>query len=175
MSRTYYEQFENLWEIFISKFKGSLTVDFKNQKISYPLLKIALNDAKSSWESRYDEAGVWMANLMEEHPEKGNLVRKILTEDMKFTEFPEKKPLPPYIGSAAGLAGGAAGYFIAQIFTNNWILKGVASAVPFAMIVGAVKVMEKKSASACEQKMINDYIAQLDKYKNSVCSVLQSL
>ena len=173
MSKMPRERFEVLWEEFINKIRASVTVDFKGHKINHALMTIILNDAKSSWENRYLEAGVWFTDYIEENPEKGALIRKILIDDMRFTEVNMKNPLnSPLTAPIASIVCAAAGFGITSLFTNSTIIKTIVPTVAFAATTGGVMLAKKNLAPAFDKKLVEAYISQLEKYKLGIISIL---
>lgn len=165
------ENFERLWDKFYVALKGRIMKKAKNQELTYPLMKLILTDAKSDWETEYEECGRWLRKYMEENPAKGRIVCDILT-DMTFREVEKKPDSLGMAGLVAPLAGAALGFGISSLFGAGIVIKIVSAVVPAGLIFGTTKVIEPKMKDRSMQGLVEGYLSQLEKYKNSVLSVL---
>ena len=81
------KQFEELWEDYISSFKGSLISQTHNQPMSYHLAKRTLEEVTLSWLSEFDRRGRWLMRLEKEYPDKGGAVKDIFRNDITIKEI----------------------------------------------------------------------------------------
>lgn len=165
-------EFESYWDRFTARLMGTLMNESKKQEITYSVASILLSDAVMSWSLSYDDCGSWLARLKSEEPEKGELVSQILTNDIKFTEVKPKKTMPPVVNAVAPVVGAALGFGISHALDAAVLVQIISTVVPGVLIYPATKsvgnMMEENKKSA----VIEDYMAQLEKYKKSVISVL---
>lgn len=166
------ENFERLWDKFFVGLKGRIMKKAKNQELTYPLMKLILSDAKSDWETEYEECGRWLIGYMQENPAKGRIVREILTDNMSFKEVHKKPDSLGVAGVLAPLAGAALGFGVSSLFGAGIVVKIVSAVVPAGLSFGAVKAIEPKMKEKSLSDLIDGYLSQLEKYKNSVLSVL---
>ena len=166
------DNFERLWDVFYVRLKGKIMTKAKNQELTYPLMKLILSDAKSDWTTEYDECGRWLKDYMQENPAKGRIVWEILTDNMSFKEVAKKSDSLGIAGTLAPLAGAALGFGISPLLGAGIVIKIVSAIVPAGLAFGAVKTLEPKMKDKSLSDCIDGYLSQLEKYKNSVLSIL---
>lgn len=172
MNNTDKERFESLWNDFVVLVKGKLINTSNNQRLSTSLANLILRDAASIWDSEYEICGKWMSQLYECDPQKAKLIREIILNDMKFSEITEKKEMSnqyniiiPTIGAIVGLG---ISYFAGA---GKWI-QTISTIAPAVLLYPAAKTFSKQQTDINRKKTIEELIGQLDKYKNSILSVL---
>ena len=79
-------KFQELWDNFVSSFKGILITESSKQGLSFAIVKLSLSESVLTWSSEYTINGRWLYKLIQEEPEKGALVKEILTKDISLTE-----------------------------------------------------------------------------------------
>lgn len=165
------DNFERLWKDFISRLKGQILSQSKQKTLTYSYIKLLLENEVYSWDSDYEECGRWLKTYINENPRSGEMIRDILLNDMTFTEItPAKKSdilnyVVPAIGAIAGLG-------ISSILNAGIIVKIVSTVVPGAVLYPATKSVSSYINDYNNQKLIDDYIGQLDKYRLSIISVI---
>lgn len=166
------ENFERLWENFISKIKGKLINASMQKKLTFSYVKLILDNEIYAWDSDYDEEGRWLRQYTDENPRCGQLIKEILFNDMSFTEIePPKKA--DGLKYAVPIVGAAAGLGIASIFNANLIVKAISTVAPAAILFPTTKTVLSYFSDSNSQAMIDSYISQLDKYKNSIISIIE--
>lgn len=172
MNTTEKEKFESLWSDFIALVKGKLITTSSNQKLTTPLANLILADAAASWGSEYEINGKWLSKLKETEPEKAELVREILLNDIKFNEIDTKSELPEYYNYVIPAVGACAGLAISMYLGWSKIIQAVSTVLPAVLLYPAVNTYRSRIGAANAENYIENYIQQLDKYKNSVISIL---
>lgn len=172
INMTHTENFERLWDNFIVKLKGKLLNVSMQKELTFSYVKLILDNEIYAWDSDYDEEGRWLKQYMNENPREGQLIKEILLDDMSFTEIePPKKAdsltyIVPVVGAAAGLG-------LSSIFNANLIVKAISTVAPAAILFPTTKTVLNYFSSYNSQTLIDNYIGQLDKYKNSIISIIQ--
>jgi hypothetical protein len=172
MENTDKEKFESLWRDFVALVKGKLITTANKQMLSTPLANLILNDAKASWGSEYDINGKWLSKLTEVEPDKAALIRAVLLDDMTFTNVETNKPFPSYYNYIVPTAGAIAGLVVSACVGATKLIQGVSAIVPAVLLYPAVKAYGKQRDDMNRDKDIEAYIHQLEKYKNSIVSIL---
>lgn len=173
MNNTNQTEFEALWKKFVIRLKGKILRRWEKRSLSASELKLLLVEAALGWDSGEDEGGRWLRGYTKEHPAEGELIRTILVEDMRFTEIPPQKELPESMTYILPAAGAVVGLSVATYFRANWAVKAASAIAPGMLIYPAAKAVQGSSQAKNRQNVIDGYIAQLDKYKQSVLSVLE--
>lgn len=172
MNITEKEKFESLWKDFIALVMGKLMNTVAKQKLSTPLANLILSDAASSWNSDYELNGKWLSNLKEIDPPKAELVREILLNDMRFVEIETKGELPAYYNYVIPAVGAGAGCAISMYLGYGKLVQVASTVIPAVLLYLAVTMFRRRTDEINKEKCVEDYIAQLEKYKNSVMSIL---
>jgi hypothetical protein len=169
---TFINQFEELWEDYISSFKGSLISQTNNQPMSYHLAKRTLEEVTLSWLSEFDRRGRWVMRLEKEFPDKGDVVKDIIRNDISIKEIASSdshvsasKYLLP-----AGLA--AVGYFAAKLLAYNPIKTACLVLIPALISVPILNNHLKNRQKNKEDAIIDSYVNQLNKYKVAILEEL---
>ena len=172
MNTTEKEKFESLWSDFVALVKGKLITTSAKQKLTTPLANLILADAASSWGSEYELNGKWLSKLKETDPQKAELVQQVLLNDLKFTEIETKGALPDYYNYVIPAVGACAGLALSMSLGCSKIVQAIATLVPAALLYPAVTNYRSQAIASNTEKDIAGYLQQLDKYKNSVISIL---
>jgi len=131
-----------------------------------------LRDARLSWESDYDENGRWLKKYKEENTEKGKMIYDILLEDMIFTEINSAKGNNEVMNYIIPVVGAVAGFGISSLLHANAIVKAVSTIAPAVLLYATTKSVGMNRKDNSTKQMIDAYIAQLDKYKVSIISII---
>lgn len=166
-------QFNIHWQNFITQYKGRLSLGSKAQKITFGYVKIQLDDIMSMWSSSDTEAGKWLEKYNAVNPQKGKLLRKILLEDIKLEEI-EENGSSDILAYIAPVAGAALGYSISFALGAETLVKAASSILPAALIYPISKNVCENAKKTREERLIEEYTAQLDKYRQSVASVISN-
>ena len=165
-------KFQELWSDFISSFKGRLITESNKQELSIGLVKIILSDAVSTWSSEYTINGRWLYKLMQEDPERGELVKEILTKDISITEVKSESSNYDSLKYIIPVGFGAIGYGVARIAGIATFGTVCATLIPMAVVYPLTIISFSNKRKIVNEEMINAYIKQLEKYKESIISVL---
>lgn len=166
--------FEKKWNKFITKLKGSLIELSEQQQISYANTSIIFDEVASCWSLSYDECGRWLADLAKTDARKGELVKTILTKDLKLEEIPTSKPFPLAARIGVPVIGAAVGFGFSHFLGAPIWGQIVSTAVPAVLLFPVMNVVAGTKERDDQNKQISSYIEQLDKYKKSIISVLET-
>lgn len=172
MGNTEKEKFESLWNDFSTLVKGKLITTAQKQTLSVPLAKLILTDAAGLWNDEYSMYGRWLQQLSQNDFERANLIKDILFKDMTFVDVDSKKMLPDYCNYLIPGLGACAGYALGRYFDFGKIGQIASVIIPAILLYPAVKMFRNNQAEVAIEKTVNAYMEQLEKYKNSVLSVL---
>lgn len=165
------EKFLSLWGEFLTRVKGKMMTQANKQTLSYPLARLLLTDELGAWFSDYEASGRWLSTFAKEHPEQAEQVKAVI-KGIHFDELKAVRNAPEYLQYAVPLAGALAGYGIARYFGAGIVTQIASTALPAVLLYPAVKtVMGNKDTNAV-QTLINQYIAQLDTYKQQILGLL---
>lgn len=165
-------QFEELWGNFVLSFKGELITQSKQLTLSFPLVKLIFTDKVLSLTSEYNMFGRWLGQLTQENPIKGALIKDILTKDMTLTEETMTKEIPLVSKYVVTGSAGAVGYIAAKVLDMGMLGSAILTIAPMVVSYPAVSTYISARKRKDVDDLIDAYVAQLEKYKKSVCSVL---
>lgn len=172
MEETITQSFERVWNDFLSLFKGNLLTEAAKQELTLASARLMLAEAKLTWTTEYSLCGAWLSRLRKEDPRKGELVKTILTDDMKLSEA----GLESYNGSAVKIAVpvgvGIAGFLISHFAGAGIIVQAGSTLIPAALTYPLSTQFVKDRRTKVENRIIDNYVAQLNKYKRSAISAL---
>ena len=165
-------KFQELWQDFVSSFKGNLITESHKQDISFATAKLALGEAVSTWASEYTINGRWLHKLIQENPSKGNLVKEVLTRDVVLSEEKSNGPKSDNLKYIITIGAGAIGYGIAYVAGLNTVVTACAALVPMVLAYPIANryILDQKEKARAD--LINSYVNQLNKYKQSILSIL---
>lgn len=166
------QKFEELWQDFISSFKGNLITESRKQSLSFPIAKLALSEAVSTWTSEYTVNGRWLYKLIQDNPAKGNLVKEILTKDIALTEAKPKSAKSDSLKYIAAVGAGAVGYGISRALELETVGTACATLIPMAVAYPAAASYLTNQKEKAEKNLIESYVDQLGKFKESILSTL---
>lgn len=166
------EKFVSLWNNFVSLTKGKLIQAAKGQDLTQPLANLILSETSHTWMSEHELNGKWLCKYTEENEKKASLIKEILLSDMRFDEIKQKSIMPGYYTYLIPAIGAVAGYAIGDYFKFNDVWHIISTAVPAALLVPTVKAYRNEQLAKDKENIINLYIEQLTKYKNSIISIL---
>lgn len=166
--------FEKSWQGFEKRLRMKLLKKAESSLLTRSVANLLLNDEASIWGTEYDEAGIWLRNIEGEDPDKGRLIRRILTEDMSLNDIEQKKEISQLLEYAVPLAGAAAGLALSSCFNAPLWAKCVSTAAPAVLMYPAVKAVRQADHEKAAEETVNAYMEQLEKYRASVISVISS-
>ncbi len=172
METTHKDKFESLWKDFIALFKGKLIEVSKKQKLTTPLARLILTDAASTWFSDYEINGRWLKKLTQEDASRAKLVRDILEKDMTLQEVHKKGELPIICDLLLPLATAGVGFAVSYYLGADRLVQTLSALIPGALTYPGVRMLRKSQIENNKQVAIDQYVAQLEKYYNSILSVI---
>lgn len=175
MSNKDYEIFQACWTKFSTRLKGEMMMQAKNKTFTYPVLNLLLAESTGFWDSQYSEGGRWLKQYEKEEPGKADMIRDILVKDMKFTEVPEAASRNDFLKYALPAGSAVAGFAISRIFSASKLIQAICTIATAAAAYPIAGNILDKSQNNKRQELIQAYMSQLDKYKISVESIMQSV
>ncbi|MBQ2885106.1 MAG: hypothetical protein IJE43_15330 [Alphaproteobacteria bacterium] len=166
------EKFESLWSDFIALVKGKLLTTANKQTLSISLANLILTDAASSWGSDYEINGRWIKEIRMLDPKKAELILEVLLNDLKFSDVRIKGVLPDYCNYLIPTIGAFVGYAAGNYWDVSKLWQVVSTIAPAVLLYPAVKSYRENQQLSNNENLINQYIEQLAKYKNSIISIL---
>jgi len=170
----YNQEFEVSWKRFETNLRGKLMAKVKEQKLTVGLANLLLKDASANWFSMYQLEGKNLINYTKEKPDKGKIINDILKNDMKFNEEIKSSDIAPGFKMLIAVVLGCAGMLIAFIMHATLLQKAASFAVPAILGYLLISSVEKNVNGDAEGKVVDQYIAQLDKFKKSIVSVIEN-
>ena len=172
MNNTNKDKFESLWIDFVTLVKGKLITTAKKQTLSTALANLILSEAAAAWSSDYEINGRWIMELEKEDMSKCELIKEVLTKDMKFSEIIMKKELPDYYNYLVPTIGAGVGYASSYLLDFGKIAQIVSIIAPAIMLYPAVKMFRQNQIENNIAQNVNSYLEQLAKYRDSVLAIL---
>ncbi len=165
-------KFKELWQDFVSSFKGNLLTESRKQDISFALVKLALSEAVSTWASEYTINGRWLYKLIQDDPSKGNLVKEILTKDIVLTEEKSNDTKSDSLKYIVPVGAGAIGYGVAHALELATLGTACATLAPMVIAYPITTKYLSNKKEKTQDNLINAYVDQLNKFKESILSAL---
>ena len=172
MNITEKEKFQSQWTDFIALFKGKLIEASNKQTLSVNIARLILSDAASSWFSEYEISGRWLQRYAQEEPQKAELIRSILENDMTLQEIDKKSELPMYCDIILPLATAGIGLAASYYLGYGKLVQACSTVIPGSLMYPAVKRFRNTQIKNNKQYAIDQYVSQLEKYYNSIISIL---
>lgn len=166
------EKFVSLWNNFVSHVKGRLMQAAEGQDLTQPLANLILSEISHTWMSEHELNGKWLYKYTEENEKKAALIKEILLNDMRFDEIKQKSIMPGYYTYLIPAIGAVTGYAIGDYFKFNDVWHIISTAAPAALLVPTIKAYRNEQQTKNKGNIVNLYIEQLTKYKNSIITVL---
>lgn len=172
MGNLYYDDFEKNWDKFIARLQGQLITQAKKGVFAPASSNLILADSIGFWDSRHSEGGRWLGKFEEESPQKAEMIRNILLNDMKFAENSAEGSRQEYLRYIIPVGSAAAGFAISKIAGANAIVQAVCTIAPAAVAYPVASNVLHAADDNRKKEMIQDYLSQLDKYRVSIESIL---
>ena len=173
MSMEIISQFEHHWKSFLVRLNGKI-LKLSSQELTLSRMNLILRDCALDWSSEETVCGRWLIELSAAAPAKAASIRSILLEDMCFTPIDTAGDHSGLLQAAAPVVGLAAGVFLSR-YWNAALWQQAVSAVASATIFGAgAKVYGDKRKTSLKAAAQAAYMEQLEKYRSSILSTLQS-
>ena len=174
MIRNNLEQFDKNWELFITRVKGQIKKRCQGGTPSFVQMNAILKDCALDWESGDNACGRWLTNLKKEMPEKSELIRQILVEDMHFREDSTMKGMPALLKTVIPVAGAVAGMTISRVAGATTTLQLLSAAGAAVVLTPAMKTIDQQVCDINTSKSLQAYLEQLELYRISVVNILKS-
>lgn len=170
----YIGQFQAHWQDFMARLAGQMSRRARGQLPPFSQLQLILQDAASDWASRDNRWGRWLMALEQQDARKAALIRDIFLQDMRFQKMDAPRGMPPCLQAVIPAAGALAGLGISLLCHAPAWAVAVSSAGPGLALFPAAKAAGECREKQALQNGIRQYLSQLDKYYQSILSILQS-
>ena len=167
------EKFETLWGDFVTLIKGKLITISDKQILSTSVANLVLSEAVESWAIKSELNGHWLMKLEEKYPNKVKLIKEILFQDIKFNNVKTIKVLPNYSKTIVPAMGAVIGFVVGKYFELGITTLVCSTIVPVLILYPTVAMLQKKQIIQKIESQIEGYIGQLNKYKDSILSILE--
>ena len=167
-------KFNQLWDDFVSSFKGNLIAQARKQTLSFAFVKLIFSEACLSWTSEYSVNGRWLDNLVKENPANGNLVKEILTQDMALKEIAVQGDSLDFLKYVAPVGAGAIGYGISKALHLATLGTACATLAPLLIAIPVTNGCLNSRKENATMRLIDGYVAQLSKYREAVVAALMA-
>lgn len=174
MEVTITQRFEELWNNFVTSFKGSLLGESRKQTLTYPLAKLLLQDAILTWNEDYSINGAWLRQLTKDEPKKAAIVKEILNDDMHLTETDVKQSDDTLVRYGIPIGSGIAGLAISNALSASALVQAASTIGPMAIAIALCHSHIKSKKATTVSLMVDDYVEQLDKYKQAIIATLMA-
>lgn len=167
------ETFEKIWDSFYNSVKGALISESEKEPLTFSRAKMILAKECINWQNDFTTSGRWLSELQKIDEKKGKEIRRILTEDMCFTEekTPSKIKSAKFIGA---VGGGALGYGIASATEFGTVATTITTLIPMAACYIGGNIYANQRNLNSFNNTIAAYCSQLEKFKNSVIAILNA-
>lgn len=168
-------KFNEYWDDFVTSVKAELYK--KEQPISIAAANLALTDAADMWFSESEGCARWLRKFKSQSPEAGKDIEEILAHKITISAIKHKtaksKSLE-YGFPAIGAIVGAASYFLEYSESNvvRAAVSAISAAVLFSLLHFGVKKYESIKQQSLNDKILEQYIMQLDSYKKRIISII---
>lgn len=164
--------FERLWGDFISSYKGKLIHDANIQGLSFSLAKLLLEESCLGWFTGTEMNARWLDKLHKESPQKADLIKEIITNDITLTEVANNRVSNNMFKYLVPACAGGAGYALAKYIDFGTLGTALTTIIPTSIVYSVVKGRMAAKNDRQKQADIDDYVRQLDKYKKAIEAVL---
>lgn len=172
MGNSYYNDFKKNWDKFIVRLQGQLITQAKNGVFTPASSNLILADSIGFWDSRHSEGGRWLDGFEKEYPQKAEMVRNVLLNDMKFVENSADASKQDYLRYIIPMGSAAAGFTISKIAGANAIVQAVCTIAPAVVAYPVASNVLHAADNNRKKEMIQNYLSQLDKYRISIENIL---
>ena len=167
--------FVSLWDMFIGSLRKSLMREIEKQPLSYSICSLILINEKLTWTDPESPQGNWLSGYTNKDPVKGNLILNITMEDVKFSEYDEKKKNRITAADIFGFAvipllAAAIGCLISLLLHAGFLVISASIILPELIALMIYSLIRSKKKSSVSE--VDRYIGQLDKYKGIIAGIL---
>lgn len=167
--------FERCWSKFAVTVKKRLIEKSKTQKITLNYANLILNDALLMWEDSSEECGIWLSHYAKSVPDKGGLIKNIISNNVRFYAIKERKDFPDVLKVLIPIIGAVAGFAVAYVLKAPIWGQIISSIAPALILFPLMNIIQKKKNASNVKSDIKDYLMQLENYKNSIIDVLTKM
>lgn len=165
------EAFDKYWSNFIAQVKGKLIKVASNQTVTNSYANLILNDVASSWFSEYDVNGKWLLEYKKKNPEKAKQVYEVLG-NMHFQELESSGEISPAYDFVIPTIGALGGWCISYFCGAVPIIRIISTLAPAGVLYPIARTWRLKMGALNKDKAMEAYVGQLDRYHNSIDSIL---
>lgn len=173
MTHTNTEIFSHQWEKYITKVKGRIIRETKDNAVDYAVLKDILNNSKTDWFSSFESIGRWLKDFSQREPAKGKQIEDVLNT-MQFKEEPLPRSPLRFLVYILPVLFAVGGFLVAMFFSNNWLIRIASAVLPAVLMFFASKTTYSSIRLNEQKKLINKYISQLESYSEDIVKILES-
>ena len=166
------ENFIRVWEEYLTKLKGQLLRQ-KDDSLSFDSALSVLREVNASWRSEFDLLGRWLTDYSKFDEEKGKEVSSIIFDDMKFEEIKVTPDTKQKMLKYLPWAGAALGFGGSFLLKASQTIQAVSTILPLALLFPATKKIKSDFDMQQNRNLITEYLQQLDKYKNTIISIIE--
>lgn len=175
MQDSFYNIFLKNWDKFRVRIKGQIMVQANKGVFTYSSLNLVLADCAEFWDSHNFEGGRWLIELEKAFPEKADLVKTILLKDMKFSEESEVYSKNNFLQYAVPVGSAAVGFSLSRMMGASNVVQAISTVTPAAVAFPITKSIVNSMDDKKQKEAIDSYIAQLEKYRLSIESIVKDI
>ena len=168
------ENFERNWNKFTAVIRGKMLTRSAKSELSPRIANMMLSEALQTWSSEVDEAGRWLLSVMQSAPKKGKAIEKVFLDEMHFRERKIAKRMPKAVLYLVPILIGAAGFFVAKIFTASILIQVLAVILPLVVTYLILIGLANGLQAAGKEMLIEDYMDQLSVYRKEIIRILEA-
>lgn len=172
MENAYYDSFKKNWDKFFIRLQGQLLTQSRNGVFTLASSNLILADCVGFWDSRHSEGGRWLEGFEKVYPQKAEMVRDILLNDMRFEKISGDGSGQEYLKYLIPMGSAAAGFAVSRIAGANVIVQAVCTIAPAMAAYPVADNVLHAAENNRKKEMIQNYLSQLDKYRVSIESIL---
>ncbi|MCH5185007.1 MAG: hypothetical protein J1F64_02665 [Oscillospiraceae bacterium] len=175
MQDSFYNGFLKNWDKFISRLKGEIMMQANKGVFTFSYINLILADCTGFWDSSHSEGGRWLIELEKAFPDKAELVRTILLNDMRFSEESGNIQKNNILRYAVPIGSAVVGFSLSNMMGASKIVKAICTIAPAAVTVPITNNILSGMDDSRTKSIINRYISQLEKYRISIESILEGI
>lgn len=167
------EIFIGVWDNFANVVKGGLIAEARKSPLTFSRAEMVLTKEILSWQNSLSLYGSWLENYQKDNARKGQEIRQILTQKIKFYEEASPKT-HKFVKFVSAAVGGGLGYGTASFFEANTTGTIFATVIPTAVCFAisnsyVLSLYQKKT-----DEVIDAYCLQLESFKQSIIAIINA-
>lgn len=166
-------EFEIYWKKFTDTIRENLISESKKRGLTYSYACRTLKDCLLVWKSECDEEGRWLKAFADDDTQKAAKLKNIILDSVSFKEEQRIPALPERFKITLPVLTTALVVLVSILFDRSWIFTLVTSMISLIFVIPAAKKLVDTSGEKAAQKLVDNYMEQLNKYMFSVISLLE--